>query len=141
MSRSGYVDGLDPFDLGRWRGWVMSAIRGKRGQAFLREMRDALDAMPEKRLITNELFDSDGEKCALGVVGAARNLDMTNLDPEDPEAVAQAFGVSEKLIREITWENDDVESWTPEKRWSYMRRWVSSHIREQNTEPILDLQS
>jgi hypothetical protein len=45
MSRSGYSDDLDPLALGRWRGRVASAMRGKRGQAFLREMLAAMDAM------------------------------------------------------------------------------------------------
>ena len=59
MSRSGYVDDMcDEWALIRYRGAVKSAIRGKRGQAFLREMLAALDAMPEKRLISGALvFD------------------------------------------------------------------------------------
>ena len=56
MSRSGYHDGIDQWDLIRWRGAVASAIRGKRGQAFLREMLDALDALPEPKLIAHDLF-------------------------------------------------------------------------------------
>jgi hypothetical protein len=46
MSRSGYSDDHSEWDLIRWRGAVASAIRGKRGQAFLRELLVALDAMP-----------------------------------------------------------------------------------------------
>ena len=68
MSRSGYSDECDGWDLIRWRGAVASAIRGQRGQAFLREMLSALDAMPEKRLISEEL-ERDGEVCAMGAVG------------------------------------------------------------------------
>lgn len=48
MSRSEYSENLDSWSLIRWRGQVVSAIRGKRGQAFLRELVDALEAMPEK---------------------------------------------------------------------------------------------
>lgn len=33
MSRSGYSEDLDMWDLIRWRGAVKSALRGKRGQA------------------------------------------------------------------------------------------------------------
>jgi hypothetical protein len=43
MSRSGYVDDVDQKDLAMYRGAVASAIRGKRGQALLREMREAMD--------------------------------------------------------------------------------------------------
>lgn len=66
MSRSGYCDDYDcdPLPLGRWRGQVASAIRGKRGQAFLRELVAALDAMPEKRLIANDL-EQAGNVCAI----------------------------------------------------------------------------
>ena len=59
MSRSGYVDDMcDQWAMIRYRGAVRSAIRGRRGQAFLREMLAALDAMPEKRLTAGALvFD------------------------------------------------------------------------------------
>lgn len=58
MSRSGYSEDYDGdhWDLIRWRGAVASSIRGKRGQAFLREALAALDAMPEKKLITGDLI-------------------------------------------------------------------------------------
>ena len=74
MSRHGYSSEYDDVDdilaLGRWRGQVSSAIRGKRGQAFLKEMIQALEAMPVKKLIAKELSDH-GQVCALGAVGAA----------------------------------------------------------------------
>lgn len=58
MSRSGYSEDWDGenWTFIRWRGAVKSALRGKRGQAFLREALAALDAMPEKRLITHDLI-------------------------------------------------------------------------------------
>ena len=46
MSRSGYGDDIGQWDLIRWRGAVQSAMCGKRGQAFLKEMLAALDALP-----------------------------------------------------------------------------------------------
>jgi hypothetical protein len=56
MSRSGYCEDMDDqWAHIRWRGAVTSAIRGRRGQAFLREMLAALDAMPEKRLVAGAL--------------------------------------------------------------------------------------
>lgn len=84
MSRSGYDDDGcgDMWDWVRYRGAVKSAMRGQRGQAFLREMLAALYALPEKRLIQNDLVDEydDGAVCALGAVGRARNLDMAKVD-------------------------------------------------------------
>lgn len=53
MSRSGYHEDLEPLALGRWRGRVASAMRGKRGQKLLCDLLAALDAMPEKRLISD----------------------------------------------------------------------------------------
>jgi hypothetical protein len=57
MSRSGFnLDGeYDQWACIRWQGAVKSAIRGKKGQAFLKELLSALDAMPEKKLIAEEL--------------------------------------------------------------------------------------
>jgi hypothetical protein len=129
MSRSGYDDycDIDTWSLIRWRGAVASAIKGKRGQSLLVEMRDALDALPEKRLAAGILVD-DGDVCALGAVALARGLDVSEVDPEEADVVAELFGVSPALVREITYENDDCGSWSPEKRWAYMRRWVERQI-------------
>lgn len=117
MSRSGYVedDDGDPGALARWRGTVTMAIRGKRGQAFLRELADALDAMPEKRLIA-DVAELDGEFCALGTVAAARGNNIERLagamEGEQHDEIAKMFGISEALAREIMWENDQcVDDW------------------------------
>lgn len=64
MSRSGYSEDCDnDWSLIRWRGAVKSAIRGKRGQALLKEMLEALDAMPVKRLIRGELVATGLPEC------------------------------------------------------------------------------
>ena len=80
MTRSGYTDDCDDWELIRHRGAVKSAIRGKRGQAFLQEMLVALDALPEPVLISEELIDSEGDVCAIGSVGQARRMDMSGID-------------------------------------------------------------
>lgn len=150
MSRSGYSEDMDDvLEHGRWRGVVASTIRGKRGQAFLREMLAAMDAMPEKRLVTGDL-ERDGEVCAIGSVGRARGLNMSKIDPEDYDAVAHRFGVATPLAQEIVYMND--EGWyfstnekgyirhdengksirlSPEERFDKMRAWVVSKIKEQ----------
>jgi hypothetical protein len=132
MNRSGYSDDIDDnWSLIRWRGAVASAIRGRRGQAFLREMLAALDAMPYKRLITEDLV-ADGEVCALGAVGAARGYDMVDMDPEDRSGVAGTFGIAEALAAEIMFINDEPwwprEEQSPEVRWSHVRAWVAAQI-------------
>lgn len=130
MGRSGYSDDYD-FDqlaTGRWRAQVANAVRGKRGQAFLRELVDALDAMPEKRLIANDL-EHAGNVCAIGSVGLKRGVDMSKLDPNDPEGIANVFGIAHQLVQEIEYENDEgFYNGTPEQRWKYMRSWALNRI-------------
>lgn len=143
MSRSGYCD--DNEDNWRhicWRGAVTSAIKGKRGQAMLIELRDALDAMPVKRLV-REVLQAEGEFCTLGVLGAKRGIDMSHLDPDCSEDVSAAFGIADAMVREIVYENDEFfgsyklvdgeQKWvreTPEERWIRMRKWVDQQIDE-----------
>jgi hypothetical protein len=107
MSRSGYSDDCDGWALIRWRGAVTQAIRGQRGQAMLRELVRALDALPEKSLASGSLVTADGEYCALGALGRARGMELAPIDPEDREAVAKAFGVAEALAAEIMYLNDE----------------------------------
>ena len=131
MSRSGYSDDCeDQWAFIRWRGVVASAIRGKRGQALLRAMADALDAMPVKELVAHELECRDGV-CALGAVGRARGMDLSPLDPEDPDAVAAAFGIATPLAQEIVWINDEGSHRRelPSERWARVRAWVAKQIK------------
>ncbi|WP_236202204.1 hypothetical protein [Pseudomonas pseudonitroreducens] len=143
MSRSGYSDDCGGWNLICWRGAVNSAIKGKRSQAFLIELREALDAMPEKRLITEEL-EADGQFCTLGVLGAKRGIDMSNLAPDCRETVAAAFDIAPALAAEIVFKNDEYPGgfydgsgkWsreTPEQRWQRMRNWVEASIQEAKT--------
>lgn len=159
MSRSGYCDDYgddDPLALGRYRAQVNSAIRGKRGQALLRELLAALDAMPVKELVAGEL-EADGQFCALGVVGQARGLDLASIDTYDVESLGPKFNIAEQLAREIMWVNDDyvwpyrwvqvevcgpLRGWDSRyvdvrvpnenagaKRWQTVRDWVASHTK------------
>lgn len=133
MSRSGYYENDDAsnWDFIRWSGAIASAKRGKRGQAFLRDLLDALDAMPEKRLIANDLIQSDGEVCAIGALGKKRGIDMSNIDPDDSRYVAQVFGISTALASEIVFMNDEqFYRETPEGRWGKMREYVSGLLKD-----------
>lgn len=141
MSRSGYSDDLDNWAMIKWRGMVASAIRGKRGQQLLRELADAMDAMPVKELIAEEL-EVDGAHCALGVVGAKRGIDLSAIDPDDAERVSKAFNIAECLAQEIVYINDEDFSsykvvdgkWarcaeTPAERWTRVRKWVAEQVK------------
>lgn len=162
MSRSGYTDDYgddDPLAMGRWRGAVNSAIRGKRGQQTLREILAALDAMPVKALAAESLVTEEGEFCTLGVLGVQRGIALDKLDPEDPEGVAEAFGIAPAMVREIVYMNDEfIGEWewvevegppnrfygqnlptasvhikdSAERRWNYMRKWVADHLKTPN---------
>lgn len=138
MSRAGYSDDIEGWAMIRWRGQVASAIRGKRGQALLSEMLVALDAMPVKRLITEELENEQGEVCGLGALGKARGVEMKDLDPEDPEQIASAFNIASQLAREIAYENDE-GGWheTPERRWVRVRAWVASKVKAATPSPAV----
>jgi hypothetical protein len=143
MSRSGYTDyNENQWALIRWRGQVASAIRGKRGQAFLRELIEALDAMPEKRLISHELQAEvpafvppqfagsvTPSVCAIGSLGVKRGINLTALDPENYDTIADAFGIAHQLVQEVEWMNDEAYYGTsPEGRWQFMRNWAAGLI-------------
>jgi hypothetical protein len=131
MSRSGYTEDHDnEWQLIMYRGAVASATRGARGQKLLRDLLDALDKLPERKLIAGELEEA-GAVCALGAVGRERGLDMSGLDPYDPDTIAGTFGIAPALAREIVYENDECgRNETPEQRFERMRRWVASQIKE-----------
>ena len=138
MSRSGYSDDIDDnWAHIMWRGRVASSIRGKRGQAMLRDLLAALDAMPDKRLYSNNFATADGEFCTLGVLGATRGTKMDDLgdseDGCDEGMVAERFGVAAPLVQEIMWMNDelvddymfvDVEICGPMRPWWSHRKSV-----------------
>lgn len=161
MSRSGYNTDSgsdDNWGMIRYQGALASSIRGKRGQALLRELLAGLDAMPVKELVAEELATADGQFCALGVVGCSRGIDMKNIDPEDYDAVAALFDIATPLAREIVYNNDewvDAYKWVEveicgpmrpwdrhartaridlpaetvgAKRWRHMREWVASQL-------------
>ena len=130
-----------------WRGAVASALRGKRGQAFLREMRTALDELSEPRLIAGimvatEGIDWEAGVCSLGAVGIRRKMDRIELDALDNaerEEIGLAFGIAGAMAAEIQWINDEASfrvigrhgrsRWeTPEQRFTRVRAWIDSRL-------------
>ncbi len=141
MSRAGYSDDCDDnWAMIRWAGQVSSAIRGKRGQAFFRELAAAMDAMPEKVLITEELKEG-GCYCTLGALAAHKGLDIDQLDTHNWGQLADTFNIASALAREVMYWNDEHDgrydaatgNWrreTPAERWTRMREWVAKKIIE-----------
>lgn len=135
MGRHEYAEdgSLDTWEFIRWRGRVASATRGRRGQRLLHELLDALDAMPEKRIITGDLVSEDGDCCTIGVALAARKgiEEASKWDAEGNNgALAAEFDVAECLVQEIEWMNDEgAYNETTESRWQRMRNWVVSQLK------------
>ncbi len=143
MSRSGYSDDIECAALNLYRANVDRALCGKRGQAFLREMLEAMDAMPEKRLITSALVSSLG-CCAMGAVAQKRGIDTAGVDETDAAYIGDMFGISRPMAAEIAYVNDEqYDPWnfskgkltrkdaeTPEQRWVRVRAWVVGKYRE-----------
>jgi hypothetical protein len=141
VSRSGYTDDIDDqWSFIQWRGAVKSALQGRRGQLFLMEMLAAMDALPVKRLVANELEAPDlvpcshwgmfeaQSVCAIGAVGKRRGVDMTSIDPDDYETVARKFGIAQAMAQEIVFINDEWGRETPEARFIRVREWIASQI-------------
>ncbi len=133
MSRSGYTDEYDSYsELTMYRGQVQSAMRGKRGQKFFRDLVAALDSLPERRLIRNELATEEGV-CALGALALLRGVALPELDHEDDNdshRLAPVFDIASQLAAETMYMNDERNEFgTPEQRWERIRDWAARHIR------------
>lgn len=136
MSRSEYEDCDDASSVWLYREAVRRAVDGRRGQAFLLELRSALETMPVKRLAAGIVLDTHtGDCCAMGAVFAARELDVALLDGDGSEEyaadTARVLGIAPSLAREIAYENDDLDGYrkrTPEERHAHMLAWTRQHL-------------
>lgn len=164
MSRSGYSDDGDgeSYSLAMWRGIIGSATRGKRGQRFFRDLVGALDAMPDKRLVTSTLETEEGAVCALGALGKRKGTDLKALDGGeddygwDHNALGKAFDIAPQLTMETMYINDEAgpTRWvadnpgfpaskrrvneTDEERWTRVRAWAARQIRVTEDELLPD---
>lgn len=129
MSRSGYSDDYDGEGISPefWGAIVRRAAKGKRGQQFFRDLRDAMDAMPVKRLISGELVDADGEVCAIGSVGVRRGVDLSSMTKpadcsqadwecdweceaqERAEALGAMLNIAPCLAQDVMYQNDECD--------------------------------
>ncbi len=134
MSRSGYSDDGDYAAANLWENIVNRSIKGKRGQAFLAELAKAMDEMPDKKLIADDLVTETGEVCAIGVVCKARGLNVSAIDKDCRYDVGNLLGIAPTLAAEIEYQNDEADRSymeTPEQRWVRMRKWVAKQLHSQ----------
>ena len=140
MSRLYFDDDWDYNLEGLQQGWLRSAIRGKRGQQFLRELVTALDALPAPELSCGALEDAQtGCCCAFGAVRRLRGAENVKLwfHPEEedlsPDNLAEPFGVSNTLAWAVVQANEEMaESNTKQarrRRWADVRAWAVSHLQ------------
>jgi hypothetical protein len=144
MSRFDYDDG--DWDYGRFMLWeraMQNALSGRRGQAALADLEQALLALPEPRLIEGYLA-KDGEVCAMGALVAAKRVaagedraavlaELERLSPEEsweaPDVTAsigrQYGGMAYAMAWRIAELNDeDCRAYTPEQRFEKVLAWV-----------------
>jgi hypothetical protein len=116
------------FDL--WQANCRRSLSGKCGQKELRVLRDALVALPDKRLIHGSLVNEDGEVCAIGAYARHKGLDLQKFDPEDK---TDAVGIEAGMPSLVAWkvvEMNDIE-WahlSPEYRYAKMLKWVNAQL-------------
>jgi hypothetical protein len=132
-----------------WQANCRRSIKGKDGQKVLRELEQALLALPEKRLIADELQNAEGEVCAIGALAKYRGINKTESDPEEMEDVGVELGMPRLVAWKVVCVNDVeidghyVEAYgpdrygrnlsvfvpvTPEERYATMLNWVQRQI-------------
>jgi hypothetical protein len=127
---------------------VGRALQGKTGQKLLREIEEALLAMPEKKLWAYVVCEA-GRVCTLGAVaveraikaGKSREEALSDLEKEAKtldhgDDVDKTFKYLKDLIGikqhclawQIVFENDEMYCKTPEERYAKMLNWIHGNI-------------
>lgn len=117
-----------PGEFNLWQANCERSLRGKHGQEELRELRAALLALPEKRLILKLLEDGEGGVCAIGAYAKHKALDLSKFDVEsDTDEVGIAGGMPALVAWKVVEMNDlQFDSVTPEQRYEKMLAWVEA---------------
>lgn len=122
-----------------------NALKGKRGQAALKELEEALLAMPEKRLIEGGLCDNAGGVCAVGAMAVHRQVKAGLMTREDAmtmiatkygddfhatlEVGREVLGLLGCVAVEFAYVNDEEAcASTPEDRYDIVLNWVREQI-------------
>lgn len=128
---------------------LMNATSGRRGQAAVRLLVDALDALPVHRLIA-DYVQRGGEVCAVGALvvqarvnaGLERTVALASLpagdnvlDWEVAALATEYVNIAHTLAwRMVEINDEDTAGMTPEERWQYVRDWAVSQLHEEARE-------
>ena len=85
---------------------LRSQLRSKKGQAFLREILGALDALPEKKLI-GDAIAKDGCTCGLGALAVQRRVAAG----EDRDAVLAELAAINVDTTSADFDGEDMHDW------------------------------
>jgi hypothetical protein len=102
---------------------------------LLKDLVTALDALPEPKLIAEEL-QAGGCFCALGAVAKFRGVDFSKLGEfYAAKDVSEPLNIADALAAEIMYMNDEDGQYneTPEYRWSRMRNWAQGRILKEQS--------
>lgn len=134
---------------------IRNAINGRRGQAALRLLIRALDAMPQRRIIDDWLI-KDGDVCTVGAMVLQQCIEA---GASREGALGYLMGEQDRLNREASWDWTDIvtlaneqldiarfmgfeiveltDEWTkrstPEQRWQYVRDWAVKNLKDEVT--------
>ena len=134
-----------------WEANLERSLKGRKGQAALRELEAALLALPDKRLIANQTVDDGGSVCAIAALAQHRGYKGDLSLPKEPDydkddfeywdeyeyqeaveaamlKIAADLGVPRMVASAIIYENDDTYISTPEQRYTKMLRWTQRHL-------------
>lgn len=140
-----------------WNTAVNRHLGGAKGQQALRDLRDALLALPEKRLIENRLADEQGCVCTVGALALHKRTtqgekpdevlaDLASRITQETLEDGDYWEVEERTIKcgkdiglkmtmavTLAQKNDDQAHWkeTPEQRYERVLAWANKRIFEE----------
>jgi len=145
--RINYSDEEDfPNQAFLWEANYERSLKGRKGQSALRDIEQALLALPEKKLIADALQDDDGQVCAIGALAKHKGVSMPppleiDSEFEDYKVIDQmvelgrSLGVPKLVAIAVIHENDN--DWnvpTPEARYRRVLTWVQRQLRTRKGE-------
>jgi hypothetical protein len=125
-----------------WDHNLRLALFGRRGQRALADLKAALLALPQKRLIDDKL-QCNREVCAVGAyvwwqkvkagmdpIAAFDAIPEMSGEDETVDWVAAEAGLSRTLIWDLLYRNDDPYArLTPEERYTKFLAWIDENLK------------